>query len=833
VIELPAMETPKNRRLASRAFPFLHVLIVGAISCGCSDQKAKPANDGAPEGLALTPPMGFNDWNAFGCDVSETLIKETADVIVSSGLKDAGYEFVNIDDCWSLRERGADGRLVPDPAKFPSGIQGVADYVHDLGLKLGIYGDAGTQTCAGYPGSLGHETIDAATWAEWGVDYLKYDNCNNQSDGSRDDYVRRYTAMRDALRDTGRPIVYSICEWGTSQPWLWAPEVGQLWRTTGDIADTWSSIRSIIASNSKLAQYAGPGHWNDPDMLEIGNGGMTTTEYRTHMSMWAMMAAPLIIGTDLREASAETLDILSNPELIAINQDALGKQGDVVQNAGGLMVLDKPLASGEHALAFYNSTDAIATIAVQASETGLPPAAAYRLVDASSGTALKFGTVLAAGVAAHGTVVYRASPVAEDERLPPAVALGATHETLIAGLEEGATLTTEVENLGIDAAVGVEVGVTAPDGWTVTAVDASTTDALEGGDSFETTFRIEVPEGTTPGRHAIGIFAAYRASDEGDPVTLTNEVLAVVVAAPPDGTTHLARLVPVSAENGLGPVELDLSNGDSAEGDGSLLTIEGRIYTHGLGTRSPSDIAYYLGGRCSSLTTDVGIDDQASASGSATFTIYADDTVVAESEELTFADEAVTLDADLTGATWLRLVTDPGAAVTGDYADWAMPLLVCGDTTEPSSPELTLFSFESGTDGFTTANPDGGSVEQSEDFHTDGSQGLEVTAPENGNWFGQRFSTPVDLSALSTLKVDLKTDTTGTPGELAIQIGAANAWCQASLWTWTNPNRTATIKRSLSDLACPAGATRDLTQVRAVWVFLKAGTFQIDNVRAE
>ena len=228
--------------------------------------------------------MGFNNWNAFGCDVSEKLIKETADFFVSSGLKDAGYRYVNIDDCWSLRERGKDGKLVPDPAKFPAGIRGLADYVHGRGLKLGIYGDAGTMTCAGYPGSLGQEKLDAQTWADWGVDYVKYDNCYNQSDGSRADFVRRYTAMREAIDATGRPMVYSICEWGQSQPWEWATGVGNLWRTTGDISDNWSSLRSIIAQNAPLARYAGPGHWNDPDMLEIGNGGMTPTEYRTHMS---------------------------------------------------------------------------------------------------------------------------------------------------------------------------------------------------------------------------------------------------------------------------------------------------------------------------------------------------------------------------------------------------------------------------------------------------------------------------------------------------------------------------------------------------------------------
>src|SRR5262245_55624627 len=368
-------------------------VVLGVASAGClksndappssAEQAGELATPG--QGLALTPPMGFNDWNAFGCSVSEQLIRETADFFVASGLKDAGYHYVNIDDCWALRERGADGKLVPDPAKFPSGISGVADYVHGLGLKLGIYADAGTATCAGYPGSLNHEELDAQTFADWGVDYLKYDNCSNQSDGSRADFVRRYTAMRTAIDKTQRPIVYSICEWGQSQPWEWATDVGQLWRTTGDIADNWSSVRSIIAQNAQLAQYAGPGHWNDPDMLEVGNGGMTPAEYRAHLSMWSMMAAPLIIGTDLRKASADTLSILGNREIIALDQDPLGKQATVVSDTAGRMVFAKPLSNGDVAVALYNSTDTLAVVSTPAKDVGLPEAAAYQLKDLWSG----------------------------------------------------------------------------------------------------------------------------------------------------------------------------------------------------------------------------------------------------------------------------------------------------------------------------------------------------------------------------------------------------------------------------------------------------------------
>ena len=261
-------------------------------------------------GLALTPPMGFNNWNATGCAISEQLITDTADIFVSSGLKDAGYRYVNIDDCWAAPERDPrTGRLTAHPERFPHGIAWLADYVHTRGLKLGIYTSAGTQTCARtMPGGLDHEEIDAQTFADWGVDYLKYDNCNNAGRPA----IERYTKMRDALRKTGRPIVFSICEWGQNKPWEWAGDVGNLWRTTGDINDSWPSVVSILKQNAPLAAAAGPGHWNDPDMLEVGNGGMTDTEYRSHFSLWAMMAAPLLIGSDLRKATPETLRILTN-----------------------------------------------------------------------------------------------------------------------------------------------------------------------------------------------------------------------------------------------------------------------------------------------------------------------------------------------------------------------------------------------------------------------------------------------------------------------------------------------------------------------------------------
>ena len=301
--------------------------------------------------LAKTPPMGWNSWNRFQCNVSETLIRETADAMVVNGMRDAGYQYVNIDDCWH-GTRDTLGFIRPDPQRFPSGMKALADYVHGKGLKLGIYSDAGWKTCGGRPGSRGYEFQDAQQYARWGVDYLKYDWCNADSLKASG----AYTTMRDAIYRAGRPMVFSICEWGDNQPTTWAPAIGHLWRTTGDITNCWDcelnhgtwsqwGVLQIIDKQKPLRRFAGPGHWNDPDMLEVGNG-MTVIEDRSHFTMWAMLAAPLIAGNDLRTMPATTREILTNREIIAIDQDSLGVQGyapqddderrgDLVQAAGG------------------------------------------------------------------------------------------------------------------------------------------------------------------------------------------------------------------------------------------------------------------------------------------------------------------------------------------------------------------------------------------------------------------------------------------------------------------------------------------------------------------
>lgn len=302
--------------------------------------------------LAQTPPMGWNSWNKFACNVSEDLIMGMTDALVRSGMKDAGYEYVVIDDCWQVG-RDEKGEIIVDKERFPHGIKYLADYIHANGLKFGIYSCAGSKTCAGRPGGLGHEYQDARTYAGWGVDYLKYDWCNTTTQDSRSSY----TNMRDALYAAGRPVVFSICEWGSTKPWEWAKDVGHLWRTTADILDRWDAMTGIIDKQRDLAEYAGPGQWNDPDMLEVGNGGMTAEEYKTHFSMWCMMAAPLMAGNDLDNMTDETKEILMNREMIAVDQDTMGKQAACYRDNGDYEIWGKALENEEKAVCLLNRSD--------------------------------------------------------------------------------------------------------------------------------------------------------------------------------------------------------------------------------------------------------------------------------------------------------------------------------------------------------------------------------------------------------------------------------------------------------------------------------------------
>jgi alpha-galactosidase len=383
---------------------------VGTLALGLA-AAATPALAAAPS-PATTPPMGWNSWNHFAARIDDATVRAQADAMVASGMRDAGYRYINIDDTWE-GQRDAQGVIHPN-AKFPD-MKALADYLHSKGLKLGIYSSPGPKTCANYEGSQGHEVQDARTYAAWEIDYLKYDLCSlgpsmiaaGSLEAAQAIELAAYDKMGKALAATGRPIVYSLCQYGFYQVWRWGGSVGgNLWRTTGDIEDKYPRMVQIGFGQAGLAKYAKPGNWNDPDMLEVGNGGMTDIEYRTHMSLWALLAAPLLAGNDLSHMTPETLSILTNRDVIAIDQDALGAQGDRVKAEGPLEIWAKPLAGGAKAVGLFNLSDLPANMHVDFADLGVSGSAKVR--DAWAGKDLgpslrDYKTM----VPAHGVVLLR------------------------------------------------------------------------------------------------------------------------------------------------------------------------------------------------------------------------------------------------------------------------------------------------------------------------------------------------------------------------------------------------------------------------------------------
>ena len=397
-----------RRHSPSRPALALVLLVVAATSASALE-----------DGLARTPPMGWNSWNALRLNINEDLVRQVADVMVEKRLRDAGYEYLVIDDGWQV-SRDEDGRIVVDAEKFPSGIKALADYVHSRGLKFGLYSDAGATTCGGFPGSLGHEYQDARTYAAWGVDYLKYDWCDTGNMSAPD----AYALMRDALLAAGRPIVLSICEWGTSKPWLWARDVGHLWRTTFDIRPCWDcgkqahskgvlienfiGFTKILDQQVDLEPYAGPGHWNDPDMLEVGNGELTWEENKAHFSLWCILAAPLMLGNDVRDMTPEVHAILTNAEAIAVNQDPRGRQGRKVRDDGDLEVWSKELADGSRAVVLFNRSGEEADISFSWTEIGYPLSLSLTVRDLWRHEDLgRFEGSWSTRVPSHGVVMLR------------------------------------------------------------------------------------------------------------------------------------------------------------------------------------------------------------------------------------------------------------------------------------------------------------------------------------------------------------------------------------------------------------------------------------------
>jgi alpha-galactosidase len=364
--------------------------------------------------IASTPPMGWNSWNHFAGKIDDATVRAQADAMVSSGMRDAGYLYINIDDTWEA-ERDTQG-VIHANNKFPD-MKALSDYVHGKGLKLGIYSSPGPKTCAGFAGSYGHEEQDAQTYADWGIDYLKYDLCSfgkimeaaGSPQAAHKLMMDAYTKMHQALLKTGRPIVFSLCQYGADAVWRWGASVGgNSWRTTGDISDKYSSMTEIGFGQAGLAKFAGPGHWNDPDMLEVGNGGMNLDEYRTHMSLWALLAAPLLAGNDMSTMKPETVALLTNRDVIAIDQDRLGKQADRIRAEGTQEIWARPLADGSKAIGIFNRFDWPQTIEINFRELGFKGSVKVRDVWAAKDLGTLSGDY-SAHVPGHGVVLLRVS----------------------------------------------------------------------------------------------------------------------------------------------------------------------------------------------------------------------------------------------------------------------------------------------------------------------------------------------------------------------------------------------------------------------------------------
>jgi len=391
-----------SRTPRSFALFALLLLLLGSSSMGQTTQ------------IAATPPMGWNSWNHFADKIDDAMVRAQADAMVSSGMRDSGYIYINIDDTWE-GQRDAQG-VIHTNSKFPD-MKALADYVHGKGLKLGIYSSPGPKTCAGFEGSYGHEEQDAQTYAAWGIDYLKYDLCSfgeimkgaGSPEAAHKMMIDAYTKMHEALLKTGRPIVYSLCQYGADHVWRWGASVGgNSWRTTGDISDKYSSMTAIGFEQAGLAKFAGPGHWNDADMLEVGNGGMNEEEYRTHMTLWALLAAPLLAGNDLSTMKPETIAMLTNREVIAIDQDRLGEPADRVWAEGSQEIWARPLADGSKAVGVFNRFSWPQTIGINFHDLGYKGSVKARDIWAAKDLGA-LPSHYTARVAGHGVLLLRVS----------------------------------------------------------------------------------------------------------------------------------------------------------------------------------------------------------------------------------------------------------------------------------------------------------------------------------------------------------------------------------------------------------------------------------------
>ena len=673
--------TTRKRRLLARLISSLvgAALTVTALAApaaadtGTSVTPQDATGAGASyNGLALTPPMGFNDWYQYRCGISEDIALANGRALVSSGLAALGYDYVNLDDCWMAPTRAADGQLQPDPAKFPHGIKWLADQLHAMDLKLGVYEAIGTVTCQKLPGSRGHYQQDADTFAAWGVDFLKFDYCGVTSGHDPSD---DYTQMSQALLNTGAPIVLSgeatiaAHNADPSNPnYLPLVElssrISNMWRVASDFTTDFSStVFGHLRNDLPLADYAHPGAWNDLDMLVTGNSSTsynfrwTVAQQQTQMSIWSELASPLLVSTDLTNMTADTKRILGNADVIAVDQDPLGKQGRLVSQQGSDYVVAKPLVNGDVAVLLVNASTSAQAISTTAQAVGLPAADAYNITDLWTHNTHETAGTIGASVPAASAVLYRVGPhMAGVGQYGPATVLSVTPDVPAAYpgskyvmAQPGQTIAVPAtfQNDGEAAATHVRLTVTAPQGWDVSGVPA-TAGALQTVEQVGGTWNVTVPPGTPTGTYTVTGTADYVWS--GTNATTDTGTATLQVAVPPSGTQYVSDLTWLSATSTFhNSIIKDKSY------FGTPLTIHGVVYPKGLWANSIADIDYFTGGNCTRFTSDLGLDDSVRGTGAVIYQLYADGQKVYDSGVVTNTTPTVHADVDISGAHILQL----------------------------------------------------------------------------------------------------------------------------------------------------------------------------------